>query len=189
MSTIEWIAVALGLANIALIVARSVWNYPFGIAMVSLYAIVFHDAKLYSDMVLQCFFFAVQIYGWVNWARASGNTPVPVRWMTHAARVKLAAVTAVAWLMWSAAMARYTDAAAPWIDGGIAMMSVAAQWLLARRCVENWWLWIAVDLIAIPLFAWRGLMLTSGLYAIFLLMSVVGLLHWQKSVRDAASLA
>lgn len=184
---IEWLAVALGLANIALIVVRSVWNYPFGIAMVCLYAIVFHDANLYSDMILQGFFFVVQIYGWANWARASSHAPVPVRWMTQDARVKLAAVTALAWVVWSAAMARYTDAAAPWIDGGIAMMSIAAQWLLARRCIENWWLWIVVDLIAIPLFAWRGLMLTSGLYGIFLLMSVVGLVHWQKIVRGAAA--
>ena len=70
MNWIEWVAAALGVVNVALVVRRSVWNYPFGLAMVSLYFVVFAEARLYSDALLQVFFFVVQLYGWHNWLRA-----------------------------------------------------------------------------------------------------------------------
>lgn len=184
MSQLEWLAVALGLINVALVVARSVWNYPFGLAMVSLYAFIFYEAKLYSDMLLQGFFFVLQVYGWVAWRSASHAAQIPVRRMTPRDRGKWGLAILAAWLVWSTAMHRFTDAAAPWVDGGIAMMSVAAQLLMARRMVENWWLWIAVDILAIPLFLWRGLHLTGGLYALFLLMSLVGLVQWRRAAAD-----
>ncbi len=189
MSELEWVAVALGLINVALVVARSVWNYPFGLAMVCLYALIFHEAKLYSDMVLQGFFFVVQIYGWIAWRAASAAAQVPVRWMAPKGRLVWGGAIVAAWAVWSAGMARFTDAAAPWVDGGIAMMSVAAQLLMARRMVENWWLWIGVDLLAIPLFASRGLTLTAGLYAIFLLMSLAGLFQWRRAAAAARGAA
>jgi nicotinamide mononucleotide transporter len=78
-------------------------------------------------------------------------------------------------------MDRYTDAIAPWVDGAIAMLSITAQWLLARRRVESWWLWIAVDLIAVPLFAWRGLYATSAVYVVLLGLSLDGLLQWRRA--------
>jgi len=189
MTEFEWAAVALGLINVALVVARSVWNYPFGLAMVCLYALIFYEARLYSDMVLQGFFFVVQIYGWIAWRVASAAAQVPVRWMTPQSRLAWGGAIVAAWLAWSAGMARFTDAAAPWVDGGIAMMSVAAQVLMARRMVENWWLWIGVDILAIPLFASRGLTLTAGLYAIFLLMSLAGLFQWRRAAAAARAVA
>ena len=84
-------------------------------------------------------------------------------------------------------MHRFTDAAAPWADGAIAMASIAAQWLLARRRVESWWLWILVDLIAVPLFAWRGLYATSAVYVLLLGISIAGLIEWRRAaVRGEA---
>src|SRR3546814_12125995 len=82
--------------------------------------------------------------------------------------------------MWSAAMHRFTDAAAPWIDGAIAMLSITAQGLLAWRRVESWWLWIFVDLIAVPLFAWRGLYATSAVYVVLLGLPIAGLTQWRR---------
>ncbi|AQA01009.1 nicotinamide mononucleotide transporter [Sphingopyxis sp. QXT-31] len=189
MSEWEWVAVVLGLLNVALVVARSVWNYPFGLAMVCIYALIFYETRLYSDALLQLFFFVVQIYGWIAWRAASAAAQVPVRWMAPKSRALWAAGIVAAWLVWSAGMARFTDAAAPWVDGAIAMMSVAAQILMARRMVENWWLWIGVDLLAIPLFASRGLVLTAGLYALFLLMSLVGLIQWRRAAADGKAAA
>ena len=78
-------------------------------------------------------------------------------------------------------MHRFTDAVAPWADGAIAMASITAQWLLARRRVESWFLWILVDLIAVPLFAWRGLYATSVVYVILLGMSIDGLIQWRRA--------
>lgn len=181
MSELEWIAAALVLINVALVALRSVWNYPFALVAVSLYAIVFYDARLYSDMLLQGFFFALNLYGWAAWMRARDDSGIPVGWMTDRARQGFALATIIAWVAWSFAMDRYTDAIAPWVDGAIAMLSITAQWLLARRRVESWWLWIAVDLIAVPLFAWRGLYATSAVYVVLLGLSIDGLLQWRRA--------
>jgi len=181
MSQLEWLAAALVLINVALVALRSVWNYPFALAAVTLYAFVFFEAKLYSDMALQGFFFALNLYGWAAWMRARDESGIPVGWMSQRARLVWTLVTIAAWVVWSFAMDRYTDAIAPWIDGAIAMLSITAQWLLARRRVESWWLWIVVDLIAIPLFASRGLYPTSAVYVVLLGLSIDGLLQWRRA--------
>lgn len=181
MTQIEWLAAALVLINVALVALRSVWNYPFALVAVSLYAVVFHDARLYSDMVLQGFFFALNLYGWASWLRAKDDSGVHVGWMDAPARQRWGFATIGAWILWSFAMDRYTDAVMPWIDGAIAMFSVTAQWLLARRRVESWYLWILVDLIAIPLFASRGLYATSAVYVVLLGLSIDGLIQWRRA--------
>src|SRR3990167_425216 len=181
VSHIEWIAAAFVLTNVALVALRSVWNYPFALIAVTLYAFVFFEAKLYSDMLLQGFFFALNLYGWAAWIGARDDAGVPVRWMTARARRGWAVATIAAWAGWSFAMDRATDAVAPWIDGAVAMLSVTAQWLLARRHVESWFVWIVVDLIAVPLFASRGLYATSAVYVVLLGLSIDGLIQWRRA--------
>ncbi|NIJ20745.1 nicotinamide mononucleotide transporter [Sphingomonas naasensis] len=182
MSPIEATATLFGLINVTLVVRRSMWNYPFALAMVSLYAWIFFREKLYSDALLQLFFFVVNLYGWWNWARARADTgEVRVENLDNVARLCWLAGVAVAALAWGGLMNRYTDAAFPWWDGSIAMASVAAQILQSRRNWESWLLWIAVDIAAVPLFAVKGLWLTAGLYIVFLALSVWGLIQWTKA--------
>lgn len=181
MDALEPVAVALGLINIALLVRRSIWNFPFGIAMVSLYAVIFFGARLYAEAGLQIFFAVVQAYGWFLWSRAGGRErKVDVRWLGWPARaVWLAAIAAMA-LALGTALDRYTDAAAPYPDAAIAAASIAAQFLLSFRRVENWALWIAIDIGAIWLYIARDLHLTAGLYCVFLMLSVLGLREWAR---------
>lgn len=187
MSPIEIAAFLLGLANVTLVVRRSIWNYPFGLAMVALYAWIFLDAKLYSDALVQVFFFVVQIYGWWNWARARAAAgEVRVELLGTASRLWWLAGCIAASAGWGAIMHHYTDASYPLWDAVIAMLSVAAQILMSRRFIENWVLWIAVDALAIGLFAVKGLWLTSLLYAIFLVLATWGLIHWARVRRAAA---
>lgn len=187
MSAIEAVAALLGLVNVWLVVRRSVWNYPFGLIMVTLYARIFFDAKLYSDALLQIFFFAVQLYGWWNWSRSRAESG-EVRVLRLGPRQRLAwgASCAAAVLAWGAAMHSWTDASYPWWDAGVAIPSVAAQILLSRRFIENWWLWILVDLLAIGLYAAKDLWLTAGLYAVFLGLATWGLLAWRRAGAAAA---
>lgn len=183
MSSVEIVAALLGVANVLLVVRRSIWNYPFGLAMVTLYFFVFQDAKLYSDALLQIFFFVINLYGWWNWSRADKvDDRVAVGTMNKRARALWLAGTIAAVLAWGTLMARFTDAAAPFADAAVAGMSVAAQILLTLRRVESWILWIAVDVLAIGLFVSRGLHITAGLYAIFLVLAVAGLVEWRKKV-------
>lgn len=184
MGAIEIIAALLGVINVVLVVRRSSWNYPFGIAMVALYFFVFWEAKLYSDALLQIFFFVIQLYGWWAWTRARQvDHGVAVNWMPWARRWPWLAGTAAFVLLWGTGMARYTDAAAPYVDATTAGLSVAAQCLQSLRQVESWVLWIAVDIIAIGLFAWKQLFVTSALYGLFLILAGIGLFEWRRRAK------
>jgi len=191
MNTVEWIAAALGLANIALLVRRSVWNYPFGMAMVALYVAVFFEAKLYGEAGLQVFFFVAQGWSWVLWLRAAktggeGDDRVPVRLLSNFSRVVWLTATAALALNLGWVMHRFTDASLPYADTAIAEASIAAQILLAFRRIENWVLWIAVDIASIAVYVHKDLWATAGLYVVFLLMSVLALREWIVAYRTQA---
>lgn len=186
MSALELLAAALGIVCVALAVRRSVCNYPFGIASVALYFAVFGRAKLYSDALLQLFFIVVNAGGWWAWSRnRAGAGEVIVEAMTTRDRWRWVAGCVAATLAWGALMHRYTDASYPWPDAGVAITSVAAQWLMARRKWENWLLWIAVDLASIPLYALKQLGATTLLYLLYLAMAVWGLVDWTRIHRRA----
>ena len=178
---IEVGAIALGLANIALLIRRSVWNYPFGLAMVTLYAIIFFDAKLYADAGLQVFFFAIQIYGWINWTRARDDEGL-VRVARAGQATGFYAGAAIAGAAGLGLLLdRFTDATHPYPDAAIASLSIAAQVMMAKRRLENWVFWIAVDILAIGLFWAKDLKPTAALYGVFLIMSVYGYSSWRRA--------
>lgn len=188
MTTLEWIATASGIICVLLLIQRSLWNYPFAILSVGLFAIVFRDARLYSDALLQLFFIVINLYGWWSWhrSRASAGQVIVERLSAMEQVAALSGMIGLT-LAWGAIMASQTDAAYPYVDGAVAMLSVGAQVLLAMRKLENWFVWIAVDLIAIPLFAVKGLYPTAGLYVIYLGLSVWGLRDWQRVYRHAGA--
>jgi nicotinamide mononucleotide transporter len=184
MSLLESIAVILGVINILLIIRRSLWNFPFGIAMVILYCILFTQAKLYSDAGLQVFFLIVQAYGWFAWARNKEDAgEVMIERLTPKTFALWIVTTLAATLIWGTFMHHYTDASFPYWDATIAMFSVAAQIMMTRRYLENWWLWIGVNCISIPLYLLKGLNLTAGLYGVFLILAIVGLIDWRRQTK------
>lgn len=190
MNPLEIIAVALGIANVGLLVRRSIWNYPFGMAMVVLYFIIFREARLYGEAGLQVFFFVVQGWGWWLWACAGGLAQmVSVSWMDWRARGLALALVAGSSLGIGWAMARFTDAVLPYADATIAGASVVAQVLLALRRVENWALWIAIDVLSIGVYLNRELYLTAGLYVVFLGLAIAGLIQWAKAARSGEAIA
>jgi nicotinamide mononucleotide transporter len=185
MNPLEIIAVALGIANVGLLVRRSIWNYPFGMAMVALYFVIFREARLYGEAGLQVFFFVVQGWGWWLWARAGGLAQmVAVEWMSWRARITALALVAASSIAIGWTMARFTDAVMPYADAAISGGSVVAQVLLAMRRVENWALWIAIDVLSIRVYLNRALYLTAGLYIVFLVLATAGLLQWARAARS-----
>jgi nicotinamide mononucleotide transporter len=181
VSPIEIAAAVLVLVNVALVVRRSMWNYPFALAAVSLYAWFFYGQKLYSDALLQLFYLAVNLYGWWNWSRSRADTgEVQVERMRGGERLAWAAACVAAAAGWGWLMHTHTDAAYPWWDGSIAVISIAAQILQSRRKWESWVLWIAADLLAVPLFAVKEIWPTTIVYTILLALAVRGLLDWIK---------
>lgn len=158
--------------------------------MVALYFFVFFEAKLYSDALLQTFFLAIQAYGWWNWVRSPRlDHGIAVEWMSVKDWLRWLIGTLAFSICWGLLMRAYTDASAPLIDASIAGFSVAAQLLLSLRRVENWVLWIAVDVVAIGLFLWRGLTITAAFYAVFLCLATIGLVSWTRRAQSRNAVA
>ena len=189
MSPIEGVAALLILVNVWLVARRSIWNYAFGIAGVLIYGWVFFHAKLYSDMLLQIFFLVLNLYGLMQWRRSQVDAgEVVVERLSNPARLQWFAGIAVAVAGWGWLMHRFTDAALPWWDASVAMTSVAAQILMARRKLENWWLWILADVLSVGLYAYKSkidphhpLWITTGLYVILLGLAIWGLARWRAA--------
>jgi nicotinamide mononucleotide transporter PnuC len=190
IAALEWVAAGFGVINIALLIWRSVWNYPFGMAMVSLYILVFWEERLYAEAGLQVFFFLAQAWGWWLWNKVGGDDDrVPVRWLDNMSRAVWAVATLAVSLNLGWVMHRFTDAVMPYADSAIAGASVSAQILLAFRRIENWVLWILIDIASILLYINRGLYPTAGLYGGMLVMSLLGLKEWVQAAKAARQAA
>jgi nicotinamide mononucleotide transporter len=166
------------------------WTWPIGIANNLLYLVVFWESGLYADASLQLVYAAISVYGIVRWT--TGRGAAAVRPISRGGRRELGA-TAVAVVVAAVGLffllSRATNSQVPAWDGTTTAMSLGAQWLLSRRVLENWWLWIAVDVVYVPLYLWKGLWVTAGLYALFLALCILGLADWKREMRTTAASA
>jgi nicotinamide mononucleotide transporter len=180
---LEKIAVACGLANIYLTVRQNIWCWPVGVVMVSLYIYIFYETKLYSDAALNVFFLVMQFYGWYHWTRGGVDHSRSLRPVTRLSR-RGWLLTAAGVAAWTAGvgtlMHRYTDAAAPYPDSFTTILSVIAQFLLTRKILENWTLWIVADLVYIGVYTFKALYWTAGLYVVFLALCIQGYREWNR---------
>ena len=185
---VEIVAALCGLINVVLIVRRSMWNYPFGLVMVTLYGWIFYDYKLYSDALLQVFFFVIQVFGvWWWWQGREPSGRIAVRPVGGRATAGWAMVAAVGTLALGGSMARWTDASLPFWDAATTVLSIIAQTLMARRILESWLVWIAVDVLAIGIYMVKGLTPTAALYAVFLGLAISGWYQLRASYRIQAA--
>ena len=188
MSWIEAIATLAGFACLVLLVRQNIWNFPAAIVQVVLSGYVFYTQRFYSDVILQGFFVVLNVYGWIHWLRGGNrDSPLPVTRMTRRSMIGWAIATVILTFAWGTFAKHVLNAAAPYLDGFILVASLVAQWLTARKHLESWWLWIAVDLVAVPLYASRHLYFLSFLFATFIVLCVIGLREWRQSLSDASA--
>lgn len=181
MSPLEIIASALGVWAVWLTVRQNRWCWPLGLLMVLMYAWIFYDGKLYSNMLLQAVYAVLQGYGWWQWTRGgSSQTGVQVSRLSQTGILLSLAIGAVAALALGYLMATFTDAAAPWQDATLSTFSLVAQVWMAQKRVECWPLWIVLDLLFVGLFVQQGLYPTAALYGLFTLLAVNGWLTWRR---------
>jgi nicotinamide mononucleotide transporter len=190
MSPLEIVAVIFSVAGVWLTAHRKPLCWPVSLISVALYAKVFLDAKLYSDLLLQGFFAVTILYGWRNWRRdaQAGNGILAVSRVSARGWIAGLVAGSSGTVALGALMAHFTDAAVPWLDAGLTSFSLVSQYWTARRWIETWWLWIVVDVIYTGLFLYKELYLTAGLYALFIGLAVRGLLSWNKG-REATVLS
>jgi nicotinamide mononucleotide transporter len=180
---LEKLAVAFGLANIYLTVRQNIWCWPVGVVMVSLYIYIFYGAKLYSDALLNVFFLVMQFYGWYHWARGGVEHSKSLAAIGRLSRTQwlwTAVGTAAGTAALGTAMRRYTDAALPYPDAFTTTLSVIAQFLLTRKILENWTLWILADIVYIGVYTIKALYWTAGLYVVFLALCIQGYREWSR---------
>jgi nicotinamide mononucleotide transporter len=181
----EVLGFATGLINVWLLVRQHILNWPLGILNVALLMLVFWSAGLYADAGLQILYVLLGFYGWWAWIYGgTERTQLAVRattrneWLAQA--VAGVVLTAGLWLF----LDRLTSSTVPFADALTTALSLLATYGQSRKLVENWWLWIAADLIYIPLYGYKHLWLTSILYVAFLALCVAGLRAWQSARRS-----
>ena len=188
MNSYEIIGTILGLVSVWLTVRQNIWCWPTGLVMVALYAVVFFQAKLYADAGLQVVYFALQIYGWYEWLRGGkARSKLNVTRVRLRLGVVLVVIAATATAAMGYMLATKTDAALPYWDSTATVLSLIAQWMLARKIIENWLVWITVDLLSIGIYAAKALYPTMALYAAFLALAALGWIEWRKSLNTSAS--
>jgi len=154
---------------------------------VSLYAVVFFDARLYADMGLQAIYFALSLYGWWAWVRGGDHHEgLSVSVLSWRQRTALLGLGAVGGLLLGALLHRFTNASLPFADSTLTSFSIVAQWLQTRKRLETWILWITADLFYVAMFLYKELYLTAGLYAVFLLLAALGFRDWRRSMTASA---
>lgn len=185
ISWLEWLAFLTGVIAVFLSTREKVWSWPVGIVNVSLYFLLFRRAGLYSDMGLQLVYLALSIYGWYEWLFGGSNrTELRVSRATPRLWLVSAVVGVVFWFALSWFTSRLQGVALPRLDAALTTVSLVAQWWMTRKILENWLLWLLADLVYVPMFLYKGLCLTAGLYAIFLVLAVMGLVSWRRSWRQ-----
>ena len=185
MTLLEIAANAFVAAAIFLAGRNNVHTWWTGIVGCTLFALIFYEVKLYDDVILQIFFVLTSIVGWYRWLRGNSGQELDVRFSKPsfiAICTTLAVVTAAGY---GALLHAFTDAYAPFLDSMVLVFSVLGQILMMDRRVENWWAWLLVNTIAVPLYASRGLYLTAALYAAFWINAVVSLVRWRRLAAEA----
>jgi nicotinamide mononucleotide transporter len=188
MSWTEILGFVTGAATVLLAVRESAWNWPVGIANNVFFLILFWKAKLYADAMLQVVYIVISVFGWWNWVRGgAGHTELPISRISGRTTSLLAvlAVAATAVLTWC--LRRFTDSSTPFGDGVTTALSLAAQYMLSRKLLENWWVWMTADVIYIWLYCYKSLYLAAILYLLFLAMCVAGYTGWKKSLASRAA--
>ena len=187
MSWIELFGALLSAWAVWLTAQRRALCWPIGLLSVAVYVGIFAEAKLYSDALLQVAFAILIVYGWLRWLRNLDDdgrvqvAPLPTR--EAATHIALGVVSS---LMLGFAMHRWTDAALPWLDSALTAFSLVAQWWQARRHIAAWWLWIVVDVIYVGEYVYKHLLITSVLYAGFIVLAFIGVRSWQKADQGTA---
>jgi nicotinamide mononucleotide transporter len=178
-----WIALAMVFANFR------VHPVAWPLAMISslMYALLFTDSRLYGEAALQLVFIAVAFWGWWEWLRGTGadGAPLHVHRLNPRWRGVAVVATLAAWPLLGALLDRHTDSDVPYLDALPTVGSLLGQFLLGRKLIENWLVWLAVNVVSVGLFAVKGLWLTVILYALFAVLSVVGWRAWRRLEQRA----
>lgn len=183
---IELLGALLSVLYLFLSIKQNILLWPVGILSAILYMIVFFQTKFYADMGLNGYYFFISIYGWITWGKAGNGRGyvMPVVRVGAARGVILLLVVLLLFLGIGYLLDNYTDSPIPYWDAFTTAGSIVATWMLTRKIIEHWILWVVIDLVSLGLYLHKGLFPTAVLFAIYTTMAVVGYIQWRRSMKS-----
>jgi nicotinamide mononucleotide transporter len=183
---VEVVGALTGVVAVWLTTRQKIWCWPVGIVSVLLYVLVFFQARLYATMGLQVVYAGLAVYGWYAWTKGGeGAGRLRVSRASSPTRLVALGIGLAATLCLGLGLAHQTDESLPFTDAAVTSFSLIAQWMQTRKLVENWWLWLVVDVVYVGMNVSQGLMPTAGLYAVYTALAVAGLREWRRSMEAA----
>lgn len=181
---LEWVAVIAGFLCIYLAAKESIWNWPISIISVVAYGILFFREAMYGDMTLQIYLLFTAFYGWYFWINKKVEQYRPISRLTMRQWLLVILFIALLSVLLGWFMDHYTNSTVPYADGFCTSVSFAAQLLLTRKILENWWLWVFANICYVPLFIYKNLNLSALLYLVLIVIAFNGYLIWRKTYRE-----
>lgn len=180
----EIVSTITGILCVWLQTREKILAWPFGIVSVSLAAVIFFNSQLYSDFLLHIIFLILNIYGWYVWSvRSTEDDDAPILLMTWRQRAFIGPVIIAVSLLWGYLVDRSTNADLPYFDSFTTVGSLFAQYLLSRKVLENWLIWIVVDVVAINMYLYKGLYYFAFLFGVYLILCLSGWVKWRRKVN------
>lgn len=168
-------------------IKQKIWLWPLGLFSSAFYIYIFYVAKIYADMALQVYYVIISIYGWYSWSSAEKRVEKVSRIKTIRIENQLmiysTIVFFVLFVILSQILIHFTDSAIPYIDAFTTSLSIVATWMLAKRYIEHWLIWIVVDAVSSGVYVYKELYFTVFLYAVYTVMALVGLKEWGKEYK------
>lgn len=184
---IEITGAVLSLIYLYLSIKQKISLWIFGFLCSALYVVVFFNSKFYADMSLQFYYLGVSVYGWISWKSGKLHTgkELPVKRTKVKQALILFLITLSVFLLYYFILARFTDSPLPASDSFTTALSITATWMLAKKLIEHWLLWIVVDAVSAGLYFYKELYPTAVLFIIYTIMAIAGFVEWKKASQQA----
>lgn len=187
---IEIIGAVIGLVYLYLEYKADVWLWPVGILMSLFYVVIFFHGKFYADAAIYLYYIGANTYGLLQWTRSRQKTTtendnsaeMPITHVPAKRVLPLAAVTLVLWMVLYLILKTVTDSPVPLGDAFTTSVSIVATWMLAQKYIEQWWLWVVVNIVSTMLYFWKGLYPTGVLFCVYVIVAILGYFRWKKEM-------
>lgn len=182
---VEVIGAVLGLIFLYLEIKENTWLWPVGLLSSIFYVAIFFEAKFYADMGLQVYYVAISIYGWYKWWRGTGteqHNNLPISNLKLMLGIKLLAINVILFFVIAEVLKRFTDSPIPYWDSFTTSLSIIATWMLAKKIIEMWYIWVIANFVSMCLFVWKGLYASVVLFFFYTVMAFVGYYTWRRSL-------
>ena len=182
---IELLGSVLSIIYLYLSIKQRVSLWIFGFLCSLLYVVVFFQSKFYADMSLQFYYLGVSAFGWISWkaGKPENRKELPVKRTTPLSGAIILVIALVLYFLYYFILSEYTDSPLPKADAFTTALSIVATWMLARKMIEHWWLWIIVDSVSAGLYFYKALYPTAILFVIYTVMAIIGYRQWKKSLQ------